>query len=170
MKEAEARGKNLTSLQSKFVKGVGEALKNEGKEASEAVSEGFGEVIKGFSNGMDKSLDQTIIKANADFFKTFEIGRTDKEYSTLDSNNNETKKLMVYLIANQYYDGKIKLKAFDIHKKELGRSVIDVKMQADDAAYVDFEFDKRTPMMQAAYFVIEKKESEVKTPSSTKKK
>ena len=146
---------SITFIKSKFIKGVGDALKKEGKEASASVSEGVGEVVKGTNSGLDKSLNtaHVIPVDSAAFAKVLSIGRTEKFFSE----NEKTKRVTIYLISNKPYKGKLKLKAFDANKTEIGRSTVDVVLQEDDAQYFDFKFDSRIPLLQADYFMIEAK-------------
>lgn len=153
-KKAEEEGNALVAIKSKMIKGAGDALKSDGKEAVESATEGIGEVIKGISSGYDKSINQAKVVADSTFKQTFNIGRTEKIYK----DNSEAKKVTVYLIARQNFNGKVKLKAFDESKTEIGRSSLDITISEDDAKYFDFEFDNRTPLLKAAYFIITKKE------------
>ncbi|WP_160114200.1 MULTISPECIES: hypothetical protein [Aquimarina] len=150
-KKAEEEGNALVSIKSKLLKGAGDALKTDGKEALESASEGISEAIKGVTKGYDKSINQAKIIADSTFLKNFEIGRTEKIYS----DSTKVKKVSVYLISSENFDGKIKLKAYNQENKEIGRSTTKVKLEADDAAFFDFEFDNRTPLLQADYFKIE---------------
>ncbi len=153
-KKAEEEGNALVSIKSKLIKGAGDALKKDGKEASESASEGIVETIKGITSGYDKSINQAKIIADSVFLKSFELGRAQKDYG--DTSN--VKKVNVYLIANTAFDGKVKLKAFDAADKEIGRSALKVKIDEDDAQYFDFLFDQRTPLLQVSYFEISSKE------------
>lgn len=155
LKKAEDEGNTVVAMKSKFIKGVGDALKKEGKEASESVSEGVGEVVKGTNSGLDKSLNtaNVIPVDSVAFAKVLTIGRTEKFFSE----SEKTKRVSVYLISNKAYQGKVKLKAFDRNQKEIGRSVVDVSLKEDDAQYFDFKFDSRTPLLQAESFSIEAK-------------
>jgi len=148
--QAEEEGNAIVSIKSKLVKGAGDALKTDGKEALESATEGIGEAFKGITSGYDKSINQAKIVSDSTFLKTFEIGRTEKIYN--DTTN--IKKVNVYLIANKAFDNKIKLKAFDQSDKEIGRSTKKVKIEEDDATFIEFEFDNRTPLLQANYFEI----------------
>ncbi len=148
--KAEEEGNAIVSIKSKLIKGAGDALKTDGKEALESASEGIGEAFKGITTGYDKSINQAKIVSDSTFLNTFEIGRTEKIYS--DTTN--IKKVSVYLIANKSFDNKIKLKAFDQSDKEIGRSTKKVKIEEDDATFIEFEFDNRTPLLQADYFKI----------------
>ncbi|MGB1296400.1 MAG: hypothetical protein ACPG6V_13060 [Flavobacteriales bacterium] len=151
--KAEEEGNAIVSIKSKLLKGVGDALKTDGKEALESVSEGIGEAFKGINSGYDKSINQAKVLSDSTFIKSFEIGRTEKFYN--DTTN--LKKVTVYLISNKNFDRKLKLKAFDKSEKEIGRSSVSVKFNEDDAKFIDFKFDNRTPLLQAEYFVISHK-------------
>jgi len=152
-KKAEEEGNAMISIKSKLLKGAGDALKGDGKEAVESASEGIGEVIKGISSGYDKSINQAKVLSDTTFAKTFEIGRTEKQYS----DTAKLKKVTVYLITKEAYHGQIRLKAFNQDNTEIGRSSLDIEMDVDEAKFFDFEFDKRTPLLQADYFTISKK-------------
>lgn len=152
--KAEEEGNAIVSIKSKLIKGAGDALKTDGKEAVESASEGVGEVIKGITTGYDKSINQANIIPDSTFEKSFELGRTEKIYS----DTSKVKKVTVYLIAKEAFEGKVKLKAFDASKKEIGRSSLELKLKEDDAAFYDFAFDSRTPLLQAEYFEITKKD------------
>ncbi|BDD09504.1 hypothetical protein FUAX_19360 [Fulvitalea axinellae] len=151
-KKAEEEGNALIAIKSKLIKGAGEALKSDGKDAVETATEGVGEIIKGVNSGFDKSINQANIEADSVFLKTFSLGRLSKDFSSSDSV--KARKVSVYLIAEKAFDGKVKLKAFDASGMEIGRSVLKVKIDEDDSRYFDFEFDKRTPLLQAHRFVI----------------
>jgi len=89
-KKAEEEGGALVSIKSKLIKGAGDALKTDGKEALESASEGVSEAIKGITTGYDKSINQAKILADDSFLQIFEIGRTQKVYS--DTSNVKTGK------------------------------------------------------------------------------
>lgn len=148
--KAEEEGNALVSIKAKLLKGAGDALKTDGKDALESVSEGLGEAFKGITTGYDKSINQAKVLSDSTFLKTFEIGRTEKIYN--DTTN--IKKVTIYLIANKSFENKIKLKAYDQTEKEIGRSSKNVKIEENVAKFIDFEFDNRTPLLQADYFVI----------------
>lgn len=151
-KKAEDKGNAMVSIQAKLMKGIGDALKTDGKDALESASEGIGEVVKGVSKGYDNSISQAKVEADPIFLQTFEIGLTKKVYGNAETQG--PKRIDVYLIANKAFDGKIKLRAFGADKKEVGRSVIAVKAESDGAQFYEFSFDDRTPMLLADHFLI----------------
>lgn len=150
LQRAEDKGSTAVSKKARFVEGAANALKNEGKEAVETASEGLGEVIKAVNTGFEKSFNDITVEADSAFAANFEMGQCDKKYS--DSNGG--KKVVMYLIANKNYNGKAILKAYNKSNIEVGRSSIDIVMSADDAAYFDFIFDERTPLLEAEDFVV----------------
>ena len=152
-KKAEEEGNALVSIKSKLLKGVGDALKTDGKEAVESASEGIGKVVKGISSGYDKSINQAKVLSDTTFSKTFDLGRTEKIYN----DTTQIKKVTVYLISKENFNGEIRLKAFNQDETEIGRSSVEVNMNEDEASFFDFEFDNRTPLLQAEYFTISKK-------------
>ncbi|NMM47126.1 hypothetical protein [Marinigracilibium pacificum] len=151
--KAEEEGNALVAIKSKLLKGAGDALKSDGKEAAESASEGVGEVIKGVNSGFDKSLSGVDIAIDSATSEYFEIGRSHKDFS----GEEDEKKVSVYLIAKNNFEGKVMLKAFDADGKEIGRSTQEIKIEKDEANYSDFTFDKRTPLLQATSFSLEVK-------------
>ncbi len=148
---AEEDGNFIIEKKSRFIKGIGEALKDEGKTAAETVSEGVGEVFKGVNKGFDKSLVKVDVRLSESLKGSMEIGRAGK--FDKDSSNNVT----LYAIFHQDLNGTLLLKAFDQDDAELGRVKKMVEKSADDAEYVDFKFDKRTPLDLAGYYVLDMK-------------
>lgn len=152
-KRAEEKGNKLVSKKASLIKGAGEALKKEGKEAVEYASEGVGEIIKGANSGIEKSFTDANIEVDSTFNLQFEIGRAEKRYS----DSEDGKKVIIYLIARQTYNGELRLKAYDSGGKEIGRSVANIALEEEDAGYFDFDFDDRTPLLQVEKFVLETK-------------
>ena len=62
LKAAEDQGNLLVATKSKLLKGAGEALKKEGKEAVETVTEGTSELVKGIGEGVEKGLKAVKVK------------------------------------------------------------------------------------------------------------
>lgn len=57
----------------------------------------------------------------------------------------------VYLVFKKDLEAPLVLKAFDKNDMEIGRAEVSVAGIADDARYVDFNFDVRTPLTNLAY-------------------
>ena len=148
LKAAEEKGNLLAATKAKMVKGVGEVLKNEGKEAAEVVSEGTGEVVKAMGIGFDKSLEQVKL--------TVPEPTTARGVSaTRASRNNDGVKkhaISVYLKVEKAFTGPLELRAFDRQNQEIGRARVELDEKAPTAKYVDFDFDPRTPLLTADHF------------------
>ena len=66
LQAAEDEGNLLVAAKARLIKGAGEAVKQEGKQAAEAVAEGTGEVVKGLGQGIEKGLKEVKVTAHAD--------------------------------------------------------------------------------------------------------
>jgi len=155
-KKAEEDGNALVAIKSKMIKGAGDALKSDGKEAIASASEGIGEVVKGANSGFDKSFTGAEISIDSISAELLQVGRTQKSYA----NTEGVKKVSVYLIAKQNFAGTVKLKAFDDSGLEIGRSTMDIEIEYDDAKFFDFVFDDRTPLLQASAYSLRAKQKE----------
>lgn len=148
LQAAEEQGNLLAATKAKMVKGVGEALKNEGKEAAQAVTEGAGEVVKAVGTGFDKSLGQVKFAAHQ------ELGA--KGIGATRAARGETAAaqhtVTVYVTLDKPYTGPLELRAFDNANQEIGRVKVDVDEKSSTARYVDFTFDPRTPILTADHF------------------
>jgi hypothetical protein len=142
--DAEATSKFLTEKKARIAKGVGEAMKGEGKEAAASVSEGAGEVLKGGSSGFDKSLVKVTVEADKVLIdKGIEVSRAAR-LPELNSKGQEG--ITVYVICNKTFGGTLLMKAYDASGEEVGRSSAALKGGVDSAQYVNFYFDNRTPL------------------------
>lgn len=151
MKKAEEEGNEMVSIKAKLVEGAGDAMQKEGKDAIESASKGVGEMVKGASSGFSASLNSAKIVSDPTFDVNFEECKAEKVYG---AEADKTKKVNVYLIAKNNFNGKLILKAFDKNKKEIGRSNLTISIKKDDAKYVDFSFDERTQLLETEYFSI----------------
>ena len=52
--------------------------------------------------------------------------------------------LVLYVIFNKDFDGKLTAKAFDEQNLEMGRSLVQLSGKQGDAKFIEFHFDKRT--------------------------
>ncbi len=147
LQAAEEKGNLLTATKAKMVKGVGEALKHEGREAAEAVSEGTGEVVKALGAGFDKSLEQVKLTVSAPVAaKGISVTRAAR------SDSGKTHAVSAYVKAEAAFTGPLELRAFDRDNQEIGRTRIEFDEKTPTARYVDFEFDPRTPLLTADHF------------------
>jgi len=149
LQEAEEDGQMLVQEPSKMLKGAGDALKKEGKEAAESISEGAGELVKGITSGFDKSLNKVDVRLAIEIQESVELGRVSKSNAPDDDGNNT---VSAFLDPKEDLKGVFTLKAFDADGVEIGRSKYGVDVAKDDAQYHDFKFDERTPMLQVSHF------------------
>lgn len=149
LQAAEDQGNMLAATKSRLVKGVGEALKSEGKGAAESVSEGTGEVIKGLGKGIDKGLTELKLAVHSDLGPkgvnatraARGVGGTGKSHA-----------VTVYVTVDKPYSGSLELRAFGADNKEIGRARTSLEEKESTGKYVDFEFDPRTPLLTADHF------------------
>jgi len=150
-KRSQEAGQAVTEEKASFIKGVGEGLKGMGKDAAESISEGVGEVLKGGSEGFDKSLVKKEVRVKEEL-KAF-LKTTRCEINQNDSL--QKKEVIVYTIFENDFDGKLVLKAFDKNDEEIARSSVSVKEKSDNSRFVEFPFDTRTSFSRIQYFTLE---------------
>lgn len=148
LKEAEDKGNLLAATKAKMVKGVGEALKNEGKEAAETVSEGTGEVVKAVGKGFDTSLSAVKVEV-APALAEKGVGVTRASRMT---GEKEKHGISVYVVLDTPYEGTLEARAYGEKHQEVGRVSIQVAEKQPIAKYFDFEFDSRTPLNTVDHF------------------
>jgi hypothetical protein len=151
LKKAEEAGKLMVEEKSRFARGIGNALESEGGSAAESLGEGFGEVIKGFNVGFDRSLTKINVQCDPKLNDIIKLGRTAKFF------NDSTHKThaVLYCIYNQAFQGLLSLKAFDRDSVIIGQVKIKDLANKQDAKFLDFEFDDRTPLDLAEGFKLE---------------
>jgi hypothetical protein len=117
-------------------------VKEKINKAGDVAGQTAGEFIEGASKGLQKAFDVQVAPTASFTAKGLALGKT-----TVTSDAKATDNvLVVYLIFNQDYSGKLTAKIFDDKQAEMGRSTILVTGKKDDAKYVEFHFDKRANM------------------------
>lgn len=151
VKQAYEKGKEEIETKSSYLKGMGETLSKEGKEAAEKMSEGAGAVANGMNEGFDKSMVRVKIIPAPEILNSFSLGRAGKYYndSTL------VMDIVIYTVFEKDFKGRLSLKAYDSDSTEVGRSLVPVIGKAEDAKYLSFPFDKHVPLNIADYFALE---------------
>jgi hypothetical protein len=148
LQAAEDQGNMLAATKARMVKGVGEAMKNEGKEAAQTVTEGTGEVVKAVGAGFDKSLGQVKFAVHQDLGPKG-VGATRAARAEAAAAQHS---VSVYVTIDKAYTGPLELRAYDKDNLEIGRAKVDVDEKSSTAKYVDFQFDPRTPLLTADHF------------------
>lgn len=117
-------------------------VKEKINKAGDVAGQTAGEFIEGASKGLQKAFDVQVTPAASFTANGLALGKT-----TVGSDEKATDNvLVVYLIFNKDYSGKITAKVFDDKQAEMGRSTILVTGKKDEAKYVEFHFDKRANM------------------------
>ncbi|MFN5325023.1 MAG: hypothetical protein ACK5C5_08905 [Bacteroidota bacterium] len=123
----------------------GDNIKEEAQETlnkgGELVGETATEVLEGIREGMDQSLECELILSDPLIQDGVAAGKFEVASDSIGGTNNV---LTVYLIFNKDFSDTIHAKAFSKKNLEIGRSLVVVTAKAGDAAYYDFNFDKRT--------------------------
>lgn len=151
LKEEHSKGAEMIENKAAVVQGAGEALKKNGADAAQSLSEGLGNVVKGVAGGVDKAESSFAISVHADAAaKKLSANRI-----VVSSKPGEGKAVKVYVLSADAYKGKLQLRAFDGKAVEIGRSNKVVSdLSKDDAAYVEFDFDEATPFSRINNFVL----------------
>lgn len=150
--EAErSKGAEMVEDKAAMVKGVGQALQNDGKKAAAEITTGVGKVFGGVAEGVDRAFEVRItVDASASARK---LGSERALRLSVDGEKKDGVK--AYVRSAETFSGKLQLRALDGKGVEVGRSdKVDSKFDADDASYVEFHFDSATPLSRVDKFVL----------------
>jgi hypothetical protein len=148
LQAAEDEGNLLVATKAKLLKGAGDALKKEGKEATQTVAEGGGELIKGLGTGFEKSLLEVKLKPHES------VAANGLGVTRAARGEEGTKKHTVtaYVTYEKGFSGKLEMRVYDAEDREVGRTIVESDEKDSGAKYVDFTFDERTPLLTAGHF------------------
>ncbi len=144
---SEDEGNLLVATKARLLKGAGEAVKKEGKEAAESVAEGTSEVMKGLGAGFEKGLKAVKVKNDASIAANG-IGVT---RAARGEDGTAAHTVTLYVTFEKAFGGVLELRAYDTADSEVGRSKVEVTEKESGAHYVDFTFDERTPLLTAGH-------------------
>lgn len=161
LQAAEDEGNLLVAAKAKLIKGAGEAVKKEGKEAAEAVAAGTGELVKGLGAGIEKSLKEVTVKPH-ESLATSGITAT---RATRGEDGTKAHTVTAYLSFEKPWTGALEMRAFDEQDREVGRVKVEVEEKEATAHYVDFTFDPRTPLLTAHHFDVRATEKPAPAPA-----
>jgi hypothetical protein len=119
---------------------VKEKAKSTLNKSGEAVGETATEFIEGVTEGVDRTLDSNIILSEALKKQGLNTGKFYIESDSLGKDN----KLVIYLITEKDFKGKLTFKVVDKKGLETGRQSLELNRKAGEAAYHDIIFDGRT--------------------------
>lgn len=148
LKAAEDDGNLLVATKARLLKGAGEAVKKEGKEAAQSLAEGGSELVKGLGEGIEKGLMEV------KFTPHVSVAANGLGVSRAARGEEGTKRhtITAYVTFEKAFDGTLELRAYDTQDREVGRSKVSSKEAESGAKYLDFTFDERTPLMTAGHF------------------
>lgn len=148
LKASEDEGNLLVATKARLLKGAGEAVKKEGKEAAETIAEGTGEVVKGLGKGIEKGLMEVKLKPH-DSVAANGLGLT---RAARGEEGTARHTITAYVTFEKAFTGTLELRAYDSEDREVGRVKLDADEKESGAKYLDFTFDERTPLMTAGHF------------------
>lgn len=119
---------------------VKEKAKNTINKGGEVVGETATEFVEGVTEGVDRTLDNKIVLSESLRNQGVNTGKFYIENDSLGKDN----KLVVYLITEKDFKGKLTFKVLDKKGLETGRKIIELNRKAGEAAYQDVVFDQRT--------------------------
>lgn len=146
------KGAELVENKAALLKGAGDALHKDGKQAAESLSTGVGSLIKGVAGGVDQVQSDYKVSVS-DAAKSLSLSATRVVVS--DAASSEGKSIKIYLSSVQAFKGRLQVRAYAADGAELGRSnKVESALEADDALYVPFLFDEATPLSRIDRFVV----------------
>ncbi len=128
-----------------------ESVKEKVNTVGDAAGETAGEFLKGVGSGMDKAFEVKVTSPKYISDKGLEFSKVNINSSGEGIDN----LLNVYVIFKKDFSGKLTAKVFDTKDKEVGRVALQVEAKAEEAKYIDFEFDPRTNIDSDFKIIIE---------------
>lgn len=116
------------------------SIKEKINKAGDVAGQTAGEFLEGASKGIQKAFDVKIVLPEGLKERGIEFG---KASVTSDSSGTDNL-LLLYVIFNKDFEGKLTAKVFDDKSQEMGRSTVNLQGKKDEASFVEFHFDKRT--------------------------
>jgi hypothetical protein len=130
----------ISMLAAIFVSCSSNSIKEKINRAGNIAGEATGEFVEGAADGVVKAFDVTIKIDEKLEAKGIQFGKSTVSNDSIGTDN----LLVVYVIFNKDYQGKLIAKAFDGTSLEMGRSSCEIEGKKDEAKYIEVHFDKRT--------------------------
>lgn len=109
-------------------------------KGGEMVGKGASEFMEGVTEGVDRTLECTLLLSDSLKAKGISHG----VFSISSSANASNNVASVYFVFSQDFRGDITMKAVTKEGLEAGRATTNIIAKANDAQHVDFAFDPRT--------------------------
>ncbi|GAA5162764.1 hypothetical protein [Viridibacterium curvum] len=146
-----AKGTALVEDKAARVKGIGEALQNDGQKAAAELTTGVGKVISGVTQGVDRAKEARITADEGAVKLGLSSDRAVLDVAGKDGQNI----LKAYVKSAREFKGTLHLRGFDSSNREVGRSAKEERgLGVDDAEYIAFTFDPATPMNRVEKWVL----------------
>lgn len=117
-----------------------ESIKEKINKAGDMAGQTAGEFIESASKGVQKAFDMEVQAAEALRGKGLAFGKASIVSDSVGTDN----LLLLYVIYNADFEGRLTAKVFDEQELEMGRARATVRGKKGEAAFVEFHFDKRT--------------------------
>lgn len=131
----------LTALSTLVITACSSAdIKEKINKVGDVAGQTAGEFIEGATKGVQKAFDVTIALPKDLKEKGVEFGKATVSSDSLGTDN----LLVLYVIFNKDFEGKLTAKVFDELSQEMGRSATTLLGKKDETKFVEFHFDKRT--------------------------
>jgi hypothetical protein len=116
------------------------SIKEKINKVGDVAGQTAGEFIEGASKGVQKAFDIKIVLPDGLKEKGVEFGKATVSSDSLGTDN----LLVLYVIFNKDFKGKLTAKVFDDQSQEMGRSIVALTGKKDESKFIEFHFDKRT--------------------------
>ena len=117
---------------------------DEGEEsAASRVGSKVGETVTDFAQGVGKGIDKEMTVEVELSESLTKRGVSKTIAKSLGMEHPNQKGISVYLKSTEQFKAKLIAKAFDQNGSEIGRSIVDVELGADDAKHVTFTFEQQ---------------------------
>jgi hypothetical protein len=117
-----------------------DAIKEKINRAGDVAGQTAGEFIEGATKGVRKAFDVKVTLTDKLKEKGVEFGKATVSSDSLGTDN----LLVLYVIFNEDFEGKLTAKVFDEHNQEMGRAAAHLKGKKDEAQFAEFHFDRHT--------------------------
>lgn len=112
--------------------------------------EKVGSLLTEFAEGAGKGIDQKML-IDVRFDKDFKAKGITSSVAKQDSI--AEKSIVLYLIGEKEFSGKIMIKAYNEADQEIGRSTEEVTLTEDEAKYTTFKFHEEMDVQLVIYYV-----------------
>jgi hypothetical protein len=141
-KSAQEKGVQMAGEKIDMVTGIGDALTNKGGKAAESIATGVGTVVEGAERGAMRvgrkvSVAPTLAAAGLTVTKV---------QDSADTGADSLHGLQAYVVAKAAVAGTLRMFAYDVLSREIGRSSVPLTLASDDARYVGLPLDRQVKL------------------------